>query len=64
MYEGDTKLNERITDLAVLFNDEGNENKRLFDMADQQLRQNQNEIQHANNTSKKIIDDPTILASY
>ena len=63
-YEGNTKLNERITDLAGLFNEQGNRNKRLFDMADKQLRQNQNEIQQANNTLKKIIDDPTTLARY
>tara|TARA_B110000046_G_scaffold114666_1_gene121836 strand:- start:34 stop:462 length:429 start_codon:yes stop_codon:yes gene_type:complete len=63
-YEGNTKLNERITELAGLFNEQGNRNKRLFDMADKQLRQNQNEIQQANNTLKKIIDDPTTLARY
>ncbi len=63
-YVGNTKLNERITELAELFNEQGNRNKRLFDMADQQLRQNQNEIQQANNTLKKIIDDPTTLARY
>jgi|TARA_R110000803_G_scaffold207103_1_gene274813 hypothetical protein len=63
-YVGNTKLNERITELAELFNEQGNRNKRLFDIADQQLRQNQNEIQQANNTLKKIIDDPTTLARY
>ena len=63
-YVGNTKLNERITELAELFNEQGNRNKRLFDMADQQLRQNQNEIQQANNTLKKIIDDPTTQARY
>ena len=63
-YVGNTKLNERITELAGLFNEQGNRNKRLFDMADKQLRQNQNEIQQANNTLKKIIDDPTTLARY
>ena len=63
-YEGNTKLNERITELAGLFNEQGNRNKRLFDIADKQLRQNQNEIQQANNTLKKIIDDPTTLARY
>jgi hypothetical protein len=63
-YEGNTKLNGRITELAELFNEQGNRNKRLFDMADKQLRQNQNEIQQANNTLKKIIDDPTTLARY
>ena len=39
-YEGNTKLNERITELAELFNEQGNRNKRLFDMADKQMRQN------------------------
>ena len=63
-YEGNTKLNERITELAGLFNEQGNRNKRLFDMADKQLRQNQNEIQQANNALKKIVDDPTTLARY
>jgi hypothetical protein len=63
-YEGNTKLNERITSVTELFNEQGNRNKRLFDMADKQLRQNQNEIQQANNTLKKIIDDPTTLARY
>jgi hypothetical protein len=33
-------------------------------MADKQLRQQQTEIQQANNTLKKIVDDPTILARY
>ena len=33
-------------------------------MADKQLRQNQNEIQQATNTLKKIVDDPTVLARY
>ena len=63
-YEGNTKLNGRITELAELFNEQGNRNKRLFDMADKQLRQNQNEIQQANNALKKIVDDPTTLARY
>lgn len=63
-YEGNTKLNQRITDLVRLFNEQGNKNKRLFDMVDKQLRQQQNEIQQAKNTLKKIVDDPTILARY
>tara|TARA_R110000765_G_scaffold137571_1_gene237235 strand:- start:303 stop:557 length:255 start_codon:yes stop_codon:yes gene_type:complete len=63
-YVGNTKLNERITELAELFNEQGNRNKRLFDMADKQLRQQQNEIQQATNTLKKIVDDPTTLARY
>ena len=63
-YEGNTKLNDRITELAELFNEQGNRNKRLFDMADKQLRQQQNEIQQATNTLKKIVDDPTTLARY
>ena len=63
-YEGNTQLNKRITELAELFNEQGNRNKSLFDMADKQLRQQQNEIQQANNTLKKIVDDPTILARY
>ena len=63
-YEGNTKLNERITELAELFNEQGNRNKRLFDIADKRLREQQNEIQQATNTLKKIVDDPTILARY
>ena len=63
-YVGNTKLNERITELAGLFNEQGNKNQRLFDIADKQLRQNQNDIQQANSTLKKIIDDPTTLARY
>tara|TARA_R110000796_G_scaffold22028_1_gene64246 strand:- start:603 stop:1031 length:429 start_codon:yes stop_codon:yes gene_type:complete len=63
-YDGINKINERITAVTELFNEQGNRNKRLFDMADQQLRQNQKEIQQANNTLKKIIDDPTTLARY
>ena len=63
-YSGMVKINERITELAGLFNEQGNRHKHLFDMADKQLRQNQNEIQQANNTLKKIIDDPTTLARY
>ena len=63
-YEGNTKLNERITELLRLFNEQGNRNKRLFDVADKQLIQNQRDIQQANNTLKKIVDDPTILARY
>jgi predicted adenine nucleotide alpha hydrolase (AANH) superfamily ATPase len=63
-YEGNTKLNDRITELAELFNEQGNKNKRLFDVADKQLIQNQREIQQANSTLKKIVDDPTILARY
>ena len=63
-YEGNTKLNGRITELAELFNEQGNRNKRLFDMADKQLRQQQNEIQQATTTLKKIVDDPTTLARY
>ena len=63
-YEGNTKLNDRITELAELFNEQGNRNKRLFDMTDKQLRQNQDEIQRANNRLRKIIDDPTTLARY
>ena len=63
-YEGNTQLNKRITELAELFYEQGNRNKSLFDMADKQLRQQQIEIQQANNTLKKIVDDPTILARY
>ena len=63
-YSGMVKINERITSVTELFNEQGNRNKHLFDMADKQLRQNQNEIQQANNTLKKIIDDPTTLARY
>ena len=63
-YEGNTKLNSRITELAELFNEQGNRNKRLFDITDKQLRQNQDEIQRANNRLRKIIDDPTTLARY
>lgn len=63
-YEGNTKLNDRITVLSRLFNEQGNRNKQLFDLADKQLRQNQNEIQQCNNTLKKIVDDPTVLARY
>jgi len=63
-YEGNTKLNERITELVGLFNEQGNRNKRLFDVADKQLIQNQRDIQQATNTLKKIVDDPTILARY
>ena len=63
-YEGNTKLNGRITELAELFNEQGNRNKRLFDMADKQLLQQQTQIQQANATLKKIIDDPTTLARY
>ena len=63
-YEGNTQLNKRITELAELFNEQGNRNKSLLDMADKQLRQQQNEIQQATNTLKKIVDDPTILARY
>ena len=63
-YEGNTQLNKRITELAELFNEQGNRNKSLFDMADKQLRQQQIEIQQASNTLKKIVDDPTVLARY
>ena len=63
-YEGNMKLNGRITELAELFNEQGNRNKRLFDMADKQLLQQQTQIQQANATLKKIIDDPTTLARY
>ena len=63
-YEGNTQLNKRITELAELFNEQGNRNKSLFDMADKQLRQHQNEIQQVSNTLKKIVDDPTTLARY
>ena len=63
-YEGNTKLNERITELAGLFNEQGNRNKRLFDMTDKQLRQQQNEIHQSTLTLKKIVDDPTVLARY
>ena len=63
-YEGNTKLNNRITALTESFNEQGNRNKRLFDMADKQLKQNQLDIQVTANTVKKIIDDPTTLARY
>jgi hypothetical protein len=63
-YEGNTKLNGRITELAELFNEQGNRNKRLFDMTDKQLRQHQLAIQQVTNALKKIVDDPTTLARY
>ena len=63
-YEANTQLNKRITELAELFNEQGNRNKRLFDIADKQLRQQQNEIQQAANALKKIVDDPSTLARY
>jgi hypothetical protein len=63
-YEGNTQLNQRITELAKLFNEQGNRNKSLFDIADKRLREQQAEIQQATNTLKKIVDDPTVLARY
>ena len=63
-YEGNTKLNDRITEFTELINFQEKRNKRLFDVADKQLLQNQREIQQANTTLKKIVDDPTILARY
>ncbi len=63
-YEGNTKLNDRITALTESFNEQGNRNKRLFDIADKQLKQNQLDIQVTANKVKKIIDDPTTLARY
>jgi hypothetical protein len=33
-------------------------------MTDKRLREQQNEIQQATNTLKKIVDDPIVLARY
>lgn len=63
-YEGNKKLNDRITALTKSFNEQGNKNKRLFDMADEQFIKTQREIQQINNTVKKIVDDPNTLARY
>jgi len=63
-YEGNIKLNDRITVLSRLFNEQGNKNKQLFDVADKQLLQNQREIQQLKTSLKTIVDDPTILARY
>jgi hypothetical protein len=63
-YEGNKKLNDRITELTKSFNEQGNKNKRLFDMADEQFTKTQREIQQISNTVKKIVDDPNTLARY
>ena len=63
-YEGNKKLNDRITALTKSFNEQGNKNKRLFDMADEQFTKTQREIQQISNTVKKIVDDPNTLARY
>jgi hypothetical protein len=63
-YSGMVKINERMTEITELINFQEKRNKRLFDVADKQLLQNQRDIQQVNNTLTKIVDDPKILARY
>ena len=63
-YEGNNKLNKRITAVTELFNEQGNRNKRLFDTADKQLRQSQNEIQQLKVSLKAMGQDPNMLNRY
>ena len=63
-YEGNTKLNDRITVLSRLFNEQGNRNKQLFDLADKQFIKYGVRLEQATATLKKIVDDPTVLARY
>ena len=50
--------------MTELFNEQGNRNKRLFDTADKQLRQSQNEIQQLKVSLKAMGQDPNMLNRY
>tara|TARA_R110000796_G_scaffold18817_1_gene56818 strand:- start:163 stop:591 length:429 start_codon:yes stop_codon:yes gene_type:complete len=63
-YEGNSKLNERITELAGLFNGQGNSNKKLFDVADNQLRNMNMDITLLKKRLKTQSDDPTFNSRY
>jgi uncharacterized protein YggU (UPF0235/DUF167 family) len=63
-YVGNTELNQRITDLAKVFNQQGNANKKLFDVADSQFRKINSDIQILNGALKRFQDDPNLKARY
>ena len=63
-YAGNNKLNKRITELAESFNKQGSENKRLFDVADSQLRKQQGEIQMLRSNFQQFSKDPNIIDKY
>ena len=63
-YAGNNKLNKRITELAESFNKQGSENKRLFDVADNQLRTQKGEIQMLRSNFQKFSNDPNIIDKY
>ena len=63
-YAGNNKLNKRITELAESFNKQGSENKRLFDVADNQLRTQKGEIQTLRSNFQKFSNDPNIIDKY
>ena len=63
-YEGNIKLNQRITDLSKTFNQQGNNNKKLFGVADSQLRKINSDIQILNGALKRFQDDPDLKARY
>ena len=63
-YTGNTELNQRITDLAKVFNQQGNANKKLFDVADSQFRKINSDIQILNGALKRFQDDPNLKARY
>jgi len=63
-YAGNTELNQRITDLSKTFNQQGNNNKKLFDVADSQFRKINSDIQILNGALKRFQDDPDLKARY
>ncbi len=63
-YEGNTKLNGRITELAGLFNEQGNGNKKLFDVADRQLLNHDREIQMLRSNFQQFSKDKGTIDRY
>ena len=63
-YAGNTELNDRITELAKTFNQQGLNNKKLFDVADGQFRKINSDIQILNSALKRFQDDPDLKARY
>ena len=63
-YAGNTELNDRITELAKTFNQQGLSNKKLFDVADGQFRKINSDIQILNSALKRFQDDPDLKARY
>tara|TARA_R110001592_G_scaffold358221_1_gene662465 strand:+ start:1109 stop:1537 length:429 start_codon:yes stop_codon:yes gene_type:complete len=63
-YEGNVKLNQRITDIATEFNRQGNGNKQLFDTIDEMFKKTNNDISQLKLRTKGLGDNRNAIDRY